>query len=211
MKYVAIGLTVAASSLATPALANGSGLMPYAGVLIGYDDVKTTSLGVKDSGAKLAYGIALGADTVVAPRARLGVEFEYMRSKTNTVLPINALNSLNVGLRRDWSISVRAGYEVVPHLLAYIKAGYSNRRAVASGFAAGTVGGVAAPVPFSYERKLGGYRVGAGLEYGTKVKARLEYRLSQYGATGGSADPVAPELSYKSKSQQVVAGLLYGF
>lgn len=211
MKSVAIGLTLAATTLATPALANETGLIPYAGVLVGYDNVQTKSMGAKDRGAKLAYGIALGADTMVAPRARLGVEFEYMRSKPNTVLPINALNYLNVGLRRDWSVSVRAGYEVTPHLLAYVKAGYSNRRAVASGFASGTGAAVPTATEFSYPRKLGGYRLGAGLEYGTKIKARLEYRLSQYGATGGSADPVAPELAYKSSSQQVVAGLLYGF
>ena len=200
-----------AVAMATPALANDTALIPYAGVLMGYDNVQTTSLGLKTSDAKLSYGIALGADTVVMPRVRLGVEAEYMRSKTNNVLPIDALNALNTGYRRDLSISVRAGYEVTPHLLAYIKAGYTNRRAIASGLAAGTVAGVPTPIAFSYPRNLGGYRVAAGLEYGTKVKARLEYRLSQYSATGGSADPLAPELSYKAKSQQVVAGLLYGF
>ncbi|WP_298195794.1 outer membrane beta-barrel protein [Novosphingobium sp.] len=210
MKSVAIGLAMAVT-MASPALANDTALIPYAGVLMGYDNVQTTSLGLKTSDAKLSYGIALGADTVVMPRVRLGVEAEYMRSKTNNVLPIDALNALNTGYRRDVSVSVRAGYEVTPHLLAYIKAGYTNRRAVASGLAAGTLAGVPTPIAFAYPRNLGGYRVAAGLEYGTKVKARLEYRLSQYGATGGSTDPLAPELSYKAKSQQVVAGLLYGF
>ena len=108
MKSVAIGLPLAAASLATPALADDTGLMPYAGVLVGFADATTSRLGLKDGGVKLAYGIALGADTVVAPRTRLGLEFEYMRSKPNTVLPIDALNSLNVGYRRDWSRSTAA-------------------------------------------------------------------------------------------------------
>ena len=212
MKSVAIGITLAASTLAaSPALANDTGLIPYAGVLMGYDKVSTTSVGVKTSDAKISYGIALGADTVVMPRVRLGVEAEFMRGKTNNSMVIDPLNAINTGYRRDLSVSVRAGYEVTPHLLAYIKAGYTNRRAIASGLAAGTVGGVPTPLAFSYPRNLGGYRLAAGLEYGTKIRARLEYRLSQYGATGGSADPLTPELAYKAKSQQVVAGLLYGF
>lgn len=213
MKSVAIGLTLALTAMATPAMAaDSTGLIPYAGVLVGYDDFSTTAGGVKGNGsAKIAYGIALGADTVVAPRTRLGVEVEYMNGKPNNTFGIDALNSISVGYRRDVSISVRAGYEVVPHLLAYIKAGYSNRRAVASGFAAGTVGGIPTPIAFNYPRNLGGYRLATGLEYGSKIKARLEYRLTQYGATGGSTDPLTPELAYKAKSQQVVAGLLYGF
>lgn len=206
-----LALGIALALTATPSLAQDSGLIAYAGVLTGYDDVTVSSGSTKSSKASIAYGAVLGAETAVGETFRVGLEAEYMGSHATSSLAIDALNNASARYGRDMFIGVRGGFDVAPHLFAYLKGGYTNRQVSVTGNAEGLVAGIPTAIPFGRRRNLSGYRLASGIEYGSKLRARLEYRYSHYEQIDPSTDPAAPTLGIGSNSHQVVAGLLYGF
>lgn len=200
MKNFIYCASVAAAALATPALAQeSSGLRPYAGVLVGLDNVVLNDGTSSESKSGVGYGITLGVDTTVGANSRLGLEAELMDSSTAESEYLDADNNARLSADRDLFLGARAGVMITPRILGYVKAGYTNARVTLSGVLGGT--------PFSYGTNLDGYRIGAGVEYGNRVRARLEYRYSDY----GDAKYQGVSLGVSAKRHQLLAGLVYGF
>jgi outer membrane immunogenic protein len=162
MKNVTIALAIAASALASPAMAQESG--DFSGVkataIAGYDNIDLGIAGL-DNVDGFLYGAALGYD-IQSGNVVYGAELEATES---TGKISNAAGRIDAG--RDLYAGARLGYVVGDAAMLYAKAGYTNAR-VSSPGAGGENGD--------------GVRVGAGVEYklSEKMFARGEYRYSNY-------------------------------
>ncbi|WP_339823968.1 porin family protein [uncultured Parasphingorhabdus sp.] len=162
MKNVTIAVAIAASVLASPAMAQEKG--DFSGVkataIAGYDNIDLDIAGV-DNVDGFLYGAALGYD-VQSGNLVYGAELEATESTSKIS---NAGGRIDAG--RDLYAGARLGYVVGGSALLYAKAGYTNARVSSPG-----LGGYNAD----------GVRVGAGVEYklSDKMFARGEYRYSNY-------------------------------
>lgn len=110
MKNLMIAASLAAATVATPAMANDF-TGPRVEVTAGIDDV--TNAGDFND---VTYGAALGFDVGVTENVTLGVEATLD----------------NVFERRDIGASARLGYQIEDGVLLYTKAGYANYKDVGS-------------------------------------------------------------------------------
>lgn len=164
MKNVTIAVAIAASVLASPAMAQEKG--DFSGVkataIAGYDNIDLDIAGV-DNVDGFLYGAALGYD-IQSGNIVYGAELEATES---TGKISNAGGRIEVG--RDLYAGGRLGYVLGDSTLLYAKAGYTNARSSSPGLGGANGDGV---------------RVGAGVEFklSDKVFARGEYRYSNYEA-----------------------------
>lgn len=191
---------------AVPAAAQAQETSPFTGpraeVLVGYDSLRSGSdvdddttndslfdnNGPDESIDGFAYGFGLGYDFDLGP-AVIGVEGEFMDStgKENADEFVNAPFGYRVNVSRDLYVGARAGYQVAPKTLLYVKGGYTNTR-VRARFQDRDPGDNA-DFNFDTGQTIDGYRVGAGVEQliggpvlgiGSSGYVKLEYRYSKY-------------------------------
>jgi len=162
MKNVTIAVAIAASVLASPAMAQEKGDFSgaKATVIAGYDNIDLDIAGL-DNVDGFLYGATLGYD-IQSGNVVYGAELEATESTGNIS---NAGGRLEAG--RDLYAGARLGFVVGDAALLYAKAGYTNARVSSPGFGGENGDGV---------------RVGAGVEYqlSTNMFARGEYRYSNY-------------------------------
>lgn len=96
--------------------------------------------------------------------------------------------------RRSFDLTARAGYQVMPRTLVYVRGGYANERTRTT-LTTGTTVRVA-----SEDRN--GWQVGGGAEYkiSDRVSARIEYRYADLSEGDGKYD-----------RHQVLTGISYRF
>ena len=174
--------TSAAIAAAAPAAAQTA--QPFTGFrvegLIGYDSLNDRQGQDKSSSDGVLYGAAIGYDIPAGPVV-LGAEGEISGSSSDT--RSNGIrvpgDEFRLGAGRDLYAGGRVGYIISPVAMGYIKAGYTNAKFDARY----TTGGVTTV----NSQEVGGYRLGAGLEYAispnTFVKG--EYRYSHYDELDG--------------------------
>ena len=174
--------TSAAVAAAAPAAAQTA--QPFTGFrvegLIGYDSLNDRQGQDKSSSDGVLYGAAIGYDIPAGPVV-LGAEGEISGSSSDT--RSNGIrvpgDQFRLGAGRDLYAGARVGYVISPVAMGYLKAGYTNAKFDARYTMAG--------VTTSNDQEVGGYRLGAGLEYAispnTFVKG--EYRYSHYDELDG--------------------------
>ena len=174
--------TSAAIAAAAPAAAQTA--QPFTGFrvegLIGYDRLNDRQGQDKSSSDGVLYGAAIGYDIPAGPVV-LGAEGEISGSSSDT--RSNGIrvpgDQFRLGAGRDLYAGARVGYIISPVAMGYLKAGYTNAKFDARYTTAG--------VTTSNDQEVGGYRLGAGLEYAispnTFVKG--EYRYSHYDELDG--------------------------
>lgn len=162
MKNVTIAFAIAASVLASPAMAQEKG--DFSGVkataIAGYDNIDLDIAGV-DNVEGFLYGGSLGYD-IQSGNVVYGAEVEATES---TGKISNTVGRIDAG--RDLYAGARLGFVVGDSALIYTKAGYTNARVSYPGLGGENGDGV---------------RVGAGVEYklSDNMFARGEYRYSNY-------------------------------
>jgi outer membrane immunogenic protein len=167
---------LAASTLATPALAEGRG--PFTGVrvegLAGWDRPQANG----DHADGVAYGVGAGFD-FQAGGAVLGIEGEASKSTAKECIDSFAIagDRLCSKTGRDLYVGGRVGGVVGRATLLYAKAGYTNARSEAT-YNSNLAGSAIA----RSHANLDGFRVGAGVEQavGRKAFVKAEYRYSNY-------------------------------
>jgi outer membrane immunogenic protein len=174
--------TSAAVAAAAPAAAQTA--QPFTGFrvegLIGYDSLNDRQGQDKSSSDGVLYGAAIGYDLPAGPVV-LGAEGEISGSSSDTRSNGIRLpgDQFRLGAGRDLYAGARVGYVISPVAMGYVKAGYTNAKFDARYSAAG--------VTNVNSQEVGGYRLGAGLEYAispnTFVKG--EYRYSHYDELDG--------------------------
>ncbi|WP_298670507.1 porin family protein [uncultured Sphingomonas sp.] len=185
MRKLVIATAAAAfgAALATPALAQSQ--EPFSGprveVLAGWDHLNADG-GNSDGRDGFTYGGAVGYDARIGGGAVVGIEGEIdgatTRARASGIL--NATDSFRLKAGRDLYVGGRLGYVVSPKAMIYAKAGYTNARFNARYFD-GT------STYYQNSSNLGGYRLGAGVEYNLTPMAYVkgEYRYSHYGHVDG--------------------------
>ena len=227
-RFVFGSVAVSAILFSAPAFAaDGPGFQPYAGVTIGYDSVvpkynaavAANTIVATSSTKAIAYGAVFGVDSDVGKNIRLGVEAEVTGgggsgsvnwAATDPITTASDVKQTSITYGRDIFIGIRTGVLVTPKLLLFAKGGYDNAHAKLS-----TVETVSNPaaVPAVVvtngvnSTSLNGYRVGAGLEYGSKVKIRVEYDYTHY----FDAYNQAVNTHINASRSQIMTGLIYGF
>ena len=164
MKNVTIAVAIAASVLASPAMAQETG--DFSGVkataIAGYDNIDTGIAGV-DNVEGFLYGGTLGYD-IQSGSVVYGAELEATESTGHIS---NVAGRVEAG--RDLYAGGRLGFVMGDSTLLYAKAGYTNARISSPGLGGENGDGV---------------RVGAGIEYklSDNMFTRAEYRYSNYEA-----------------------------
>jgi outer membrane immunogenic protein len=181
-KLMLAALATSAAIAAAPAAAQTA--QPFTGFrvegLIGYDSLNDRQGQDKSSSDGVLYGAAIGYDIPAGPVV-LGAEGEISGSSSDT--RSNGIrvpgDQFRLGAGRDLYAGARVGYVISPVAMGYLKAGYTNAKFDARYTTAG--------VTTSNDQEVGGYRLGAGLEYAispnTFVKG--EYRYSHYDELDG--------------------------
>lgn len=176
--------TSAALAAAAPAAAQTTSGQPFTGFrvegLIGYDSLNDRQGQDSSSSDGVLYGAGIGYDIPAGP-VILGAEGEISGSSSDT--RSNGIrvpgDEFRLGAGRDLYAGARVGYAISPVALGYVKAGYTNAKFDARYTTAG--------VTTVNSQEVGGYRLGAGLEYAispnTFVKG--EYRYSHYDELDG--------------------------
>ena len=231
-RFVFVSVAVSAMLFSAPAFAaDGPGFQPYAGVTIGYDSVVpkwdqavAANTTVATSSTKsIAYGAVFGVDSNVGKNLRLGVEAEVTGgggsgsvnwAASDPLTTASDVKQTGITYGRDIFIGIRTGVMVTPKLLLFAKGGYDNAHAKLSSVETTTTPAAIAGNPPTVvvtngvnSTSLNGYRVGAGLEYGTKVKLRVEYDYTHY----FDAYNQAVNTHINASRSQIMTGLIYGF
>ena len=176
--------TSAALAAAAPAAAQTTTGQPFTGFrvegLIGYDSLNDRQGKDNSSSDGVLYGAGIGYDIPAGP-VILGAEGEITGSSSDTRSNNVTVpgDQFRLGAGRDLYAGARVGYMISPVALGYVKAGYTNPKFDARYTNAG--------VTNVNSQEVGGYRLGAGLEYAispnTFVKG--EYRYSHYDELDG--------------------------
>jgi len=178
------------------------GLQAYIGVETGLDHMLLAGSNISSGGRTVdapRYGVIIGADTKVYDSYRLGVEVEITTGRSRHDFIDHSARGAGVAAGREAFFGVRAGSYLDRHLLAYGKVGYTHQEALIT----------ASMGQYSYTgvSQLDGYRLAGGLEYGTKLRARLEYRYSNY----GSIKLAGQNTNVSLQRHEVMGAVLYGF
>ncbi|GAA4643534.1 hypothetical protein GCM10023115_14940 [Pontixanthobacter gangjinensis] len=188
MRKIAFSMAaIAASAIATPALAQDSDNVSGARVAIitGIDavDIDGTEEG-------LLYGITAGYDFDLGG-AVVGVEAELADSTVDASANglLVAGDRLEVDAERDIYVGVRVGAALGGGGLVYAKAGYTNAR-LGTTYTDGAT-------TINLGDNLDGYRLGFGAEFplSDSVFVRGEYRYSDYGELEVGGTPVGLDVS----------------
>jgi outer membrane immunogenic protein len=177
MRTLLVVASLAAVSIAAPALAQDSGRAPFTGFkvegLAGWDHPRVPG----DHANGVTYGVGAGYDYQTGGVV-LGIEGEASDSTTKRCVGGFAIagDNLCASAGRDLYVGGRVGAAVAPNTLLYAKAGYTNGR-INTDYTTPT--GVGA---FRDHRNLNGFRVGGGIEQslGGNAYVKAEYRYSNY-------------------------------
>ena len=183
-KLMVATLFAGATIAATPAMAQDAGPTftgPRVEAILGYDHVGAGSKVDNDNGRDdqsidgLLYGVGAGYDVNLGS-AVVGVEGEWTgstaKSKRNDFGSDFGFGRVSQG--RDLYVGARAGILADPATLVYVKGGYTNSKLNV------LAGNTNESTDTSF--KLGGWRVGAGVERAINANtfAKVEYRSSNY-------------------------------
>lgn len=188
-KIVLTAALAAASAAALPAAAQDA---PFTGArveaLLGYDNLKDGSDGETDGRDGVTYGALVGYD-VQAGGLVVGVEGEATDSsvRARSFDNFQLGDQLRLDAGRDLYVGGRVGYVISPQAMIYAKGGYTNARIESRYTTTTTTGGTTTTTTLTDRDDLGGYRLGAGLEYNITPSAYVkgEYRYSHYGKLDG--------------------------
>lgn len=137
------------------------------------------SVDVDGNSEDIFYGLNAGYDYVFGGLF-MGIEAEGTLSGVGETFTdvIDFNDKLEIEAGRDLYAGVRVGTAPSENIKVYLKAGYTN---AAIDFAYVDTAGIR----MAKSESLGGYRVGAGIDFGFGPPAvmRLEYRYSDYGET----------------------------
>jgi len=124
-------------------------------------------------GGAIGYDVAVGKGVVIGAEAGFGYDIAGSKSYTLSTTTARVTGGY------DLDVSLRAGVQVGPSSLVYVKGGYTNSETRAKL----TVGGTTGTTVTRLKSHDDGYRLGAGVEqaFGEHVYAKAEYRFSDYG------------------------------
>jgi outer membrane immunogenic protein len=195
MRYFTLAASAAfLSTVAAPAFAAEA--TPYVGVLVGWDHVSVSDPLGSASKDGATYGGVAGVDFKLAG-AIVGAEVEGMGASTSENVALSSTQSASISAGRDLYVGARAGMVVAPHVLAYVKGGFTNAKVNGSYTSAGTT--------YNASTDLNGWRIGAGGELAMRgFRVRLEYRYSDY----GQYNLFGYQTGVYTKRHQVVLGAL---
>lgn len=184
MRKLMLAALATSAILAAAAPAAAQTAQPFTGFrvegLIGYDSVNDRQGQDKSASDGVLYGAGIGYDIPAGP-VILGAEGEITGSSSDT--RSNGIrvagDQFRLGAGRDLYAGARLGYMISPVALGYVKAGYTNAKFDARY----TTGGVTTV----NSQEVGGYRLGAGMEYATSANTFIkgEYRFSHYDEMDG--------------------------
>ena len=164
-------IITAAATLALAAPAFAQDATSFAGARVG------ATLGYDRTHGRdgFTYGGSFGYDHAITPKITLGAEATFEDSSTKF---------RGIHASRDLAISARAGYVVIPSLLAFAKVGYDTTRI---------------EVVSAGHTNLEGVRFGGGLEYAVipHVYLSAEYRRTQYEDNFGGRDAGIVGVGYR--------------
>ncbi len=181
---MAIPAAALAFAVAIPASAqNGSFEGGRVEVLAGYDNLQDGGDGDSEGREGVAYGGRIGYDF-----QRGNIVYGIDGELTDATTKARSYNALAAGDRfsleagRDIYVGGRLGYVISPQAMIYGKGGYTNAR-VESRYQPITT----AESELIDKTNLGGFRLGAGLEYKLTPSSFVtaEYRYSHYGEIDG--------------------------
>lgn len=201
---LAASTIMAAALTTTPARAQdddeGSFSGPRVEAIVGWDNF---SAGDRESDSKdgVVYGGVVGYD-FQSGGVVFGIEAELTDTSTSTTATgvLTPPDELLLDADRNIYVGGRVGYAFTPHVMGYVKAGYTNLR-VQTVYDAHLLGSSIIDASSNAE----GYRIGGGLEYriGSGVYAKVEYRFSNYGDID--------QYSLDTDQSQIIAGLGFRF
>ena len=221
-KTIAFITASSLAALATPVFAQGvEDESPFTGLrgeaLLGYDIIGAGSSVDDDDNDNddqsidgIAYGVAVGYDIDIGSVV-LGGEAEFTDSSAD--IDSDEDDSEGVGFGRisagrDLYFGARAGFNVAPDALVYVKGGYTNAKLNVF-INDGTT-------ESDQDIDLDGYRIGAGAEYALNQNTflKFEYRYSNY--SEGEVDfedeiPDTERFDVDLDRHQVIAGLGFRF
>ena len=192
MRKIVLTAALAAASAAAALPAAAQENAPFTGArveaLLGYDNLQDGGDGESDGRDGVTYGALVGYD-VQAGGLVVGVEGEAtdssVRARSNNNFEVGDQLRLDAG--RDLYVGGRVGYVISPMAMIYAKGGYTNARIESRYSTTTTTGGTTTTTTLTDKNDLGGYRLGAGLEYNISPSAYVkgEYRYSHYGDLDG--------------------------
>jgi outer membrane immunogenic protein len=185
MKMLLIAASAAAITMTTPLFAQSQHEPfqgPYVGAQIGYDhdsygavDSRFGRVGIDDNRDSFTGGAFAGYDYHLTNKIVVGGEGDFDLGANDSRSVRRGNTTASIDPRHAFSVSARAGYQVDPKTLLYVRGGYENVDA--------RVSLVNANVTGRDTRTYDGWLAGAGVErYLTdNVSARVEYRYSDLG------------------------------
>ena len=200
-----IASLVAASlaALATPAVAQTAGDVPFSGVRVGaevgYDHIRSGSSedvdntrDLKQSIDGVTYGGVVGYDFAAGDALRIGAEASYAGSTAGRDFDNEnptVFNLGNVKADRDIYVGGRVGVVTSPSTMIYAKGGYTNQRY--------SVVGTDGTTSLDGKLDTDGWRVGAGAEFAVGRNAYIgaEYRYSNYSEGEVDFEGTTPDTS----------------
>ncbi|MBA4766609.1 MAG: porin family protein [Porphyrobacter sp.] len=202
MKH-AILAAIALAATATPAFAQDA--QPFEGPFIGASAGwnRAEAAGRTEGGQPLdgevardsvVIGAFAGYDHKVLDRVVLGAEAGFSIALDDSSAGRSAGNQITLDERYSFDLTARAGYLVTDDVLIYARGGYANSRVRTEIEQAGSIA--------TRSDNRDGWLVGGGAEYAISpnIRARVEYRYSDFGSDGRN-----------SERHQTLVGISYKF
>lgn len=202
MKH-AILAAIALAATATPAFAQDA--QPFEGPFIGASAGwnRAEAAGRTEGGQPLdgeaardsvVIGAFAGYDHKVVDRVVLGAEAGFSIALDDSSAGRSAGNQITLDERYSFDLTGRAGYLVTDDVLIYARGGYANSRVRTEIEQAGSIA--------TRSDNRDGWLVGGGAEYAISpnIRARVEYRYSDFGSDGRN-----------SERHQTLVGISYKF
>lgn len=202
MKH-AILAAIALAATATPAFAQDA--QPFEGPFIGASAGwnRAEAAGRTEGGQPLdgevardsvVIGAFAGYDHKVLDRVVLGAEASFSIALDDSSAGRSAGNQITLDERYSFDLTGRAGYLVTDDVLIYARGGYANSRVRTEIEQAGSIA--------TRSDNRDGWLVGGGAEYAISpnIRARVEYRYSDFGSDGRN-----------SERHQTLVGISYKF
>lgn len=202
MKYAILAAVVLAAT-ANPAFAQDAEPFegPFIGASAGWNRGETSG---RTEGGQLLDGeftrdsVVIGAfagyDHKVLDRVVLGAEAGFSVALDDSSAGLSAGNRVTLDERYSFDLTARAGYLVTDDVLIYARGGYANSRVRTEIEQAGSIA--------TRSDNRDGWLVGGGAEYAISpnIRARVEYRYSDFGSDGRN-----------SERHQTLVGVSYKF
>jgi len=190
MKH-AILAAIALAATATPAFAQDA--QPFEGPFIGASAGwnRAEAAGRTEGGQPLdgevardsvVIGAFAGYDHKVLDRVVLGAEAGFSIALDDSSAGRSAGNQITLDERYSFDLTARAGYLVTDDVLIYARGGYANSRVRTEIEQAGSIA--------TRSDNRDGWLVGGGAEYAISpnIRARVEYRYSDFGSDGRNSE-----------------------